>query len=271
MASRLRSYAALYPVLAGARIRADWQYRVPFVIFTVTQFLITFIDFLLIVVLFSRVSHLAGWSVEEVAFLYGASGIAFFIADVFVSQVERVSQYVKSGSMDSYLLRPVGALFLVCADDFALRRMGKLLQASLVFAVAITRLDIDWTLAKVGVVVTMLASGAVIFSAIFIGLASMTFWLVEGQEVMNAFTYGGHFASQYPVDILGPWLRRFVTLAIPTAFVSYFPATYLLGKPDAFGAPGWVAFLSPVIATVAAAVAALVWNQGVRHYSSTGS
>ena len=42
--------------MAGARIRADWQYRTSFVMYTVTQGLITFLDFLQIAVIFGQVN-----------------------------------------------------------------------------------------------------------------------------------------------------------------------------------------------------------------------
>ena len=53
--------------LVGARIRADWQYRASFVLFTISQFLAEFFGVILIVVLFSNVDRLAGWSIAEIA------------------------------------------------------------------------------------------------------------------------------------------------------------------------------------------------------------
>jgi ABC-2 type transport system permease protein len=67
------------------------------------------------------------------------------------------------------------------------------------------------------------------------------------------FTYGSNFSTSYPITIYGPWLRRALCFAVPAAFVAYFPALALLGRPD------------PV------AVAGLVWRSGVRHYQGTGS
>lgn len=267
----LREWLRLYRVLAGARVRADWQYRTSFVLFTITQFAITFLDFLLIAVLFNRVPKLAGWTLAEVAFLYGLSGVSFFVADLFVSQVERVSIYVRSGRFDSFLVRPLGPLFQLATDDFALRRAGKLLQGTIVLGVAIAALDIDWTVARVAVFVATIVSGTVIFSAIWIGGVALTFWAVEAQEVVNSFTYGGNYATQYPLGVFAVWLRRMLTFVVPAAFVSYYPALYVLGRDDTLGLPQWVRFLSPVAALASAMVARWLWNAGIRHYRSTGS
>jgi ABC-2 type transport system permease protein len=264
-------YARLYLVLSWARVRADWQYRVPFLMFTVTQFAITFLDFLLIAILFERVPRLGGWSLPEVAFLFGTSGISFYLGDVFISQVERVGQYVKDGRLDSLLVRPLPVLFQLSTDEFAFRRFGKLAQASIVLAVAIAHLNLPWTPARVAMMFVMIASGAVIFSAIWVAGTALTFWAVDAQEVVNSFTYGGNFLTQFPLAVYSTWLRRLLAFIVPLAFVNYFPALYILGRRDTLGAPGFVRFLSPLVAVAMVVAARAAWRGGIRHYQSTGS
>ena len=261
----------LYRVLAVAKVRADWQYRSQFLLYMTTQFFITFLDFLQIAVIFGAVDSLAGWSLLEVVFLYATSGMAFYLGDAFISQVERVGGYIKAGTFDALLIRPAGTLVQICANDFAFRRLGKLLQASIVMVIVLARLDVEWTPGRLVVFALMIPSGTVIFSSIWVIGASITFWTVDSGELANTFTYGGNFATQYPLDILGTWLRRFLTLVVPTAFVNYFPALYILGKPDPFGAPGWVRFISPLVALTMAVAARAAWTGAVRHYRSTGS
>jgi ABC-2 type transport system permease protein len=102
--------ATIWRKLVGARVRADWQYRTSFVLFTFSQFLAELLGVVLILVLFSNVDRLAGWSAAEVAFLYGTSSLAFALGDVFVSEVEFVSHHIRRGSVDRFHLRPVGPL-----------------------------------------------------------------------------------------------------------------------------------------------------------------
>ena len=266
-----RELAHIYRKLAGARIRADWQYRTSFVGYTLTQGLITFLDFVQIAVIFGRVDDLAGWSVAEVAFLYGVSSVAFYLGDVFISQVERGPQRVRMGTFDALLIRPLGALFQLCADDFAFRRTGKLVQAVAVLVFAVAAVEVAWTPARLGVFVMMLVSGTVIFSSIWVITSSLAFWMVEGQEVMNGFTYGASLATQYPLQVMSRWVRWLFTFVVPGAFVNFFPALYVLGKPDPFGFPGWVRFASPGVALVLFVLARVAWLSAVRHYRSTGS
>src|SRR5439155_1742545 len=104
----------------------------------------------------------------------------------------------------------------------------------------------------------------VIFSSVWVVGACLAFWTTDGGEFTNAFTYGGNFLAQYPVDILSAWLRRFLAYIVPLAFVAYFPALYILDKPDPLGLPRFLEFASPLVALLAAAVAGLVWRFAVR-------
>jgi ABC-2 type transport system permease protein len=115
-------------------------------------------------------------------------------------------------------------------------------------------------------------AGAVIFGAVFVATATVAFWWIDSGEIANGFTYGGLHFTQYPITIYGPALRRIFAYAVGFAFVAYYPTLALLDRSDPLGGPVvLLAYGAPVVAVVAAAVAALIWRTGVRHYRSTGS
>jgi len=78
-------------------------------------------------------------------------------------------------------------------------------------------------------------------------------------------------AWQYPVAIYRTWFRRFFTVIIPLACISYFPAMAILGKDDPLGSPVIFQWLSPLLGFVFLAVCLRVWRFGIRQYASTGS
>jgi ABC-2 type transport system permease protein len=75
----------------------------------------------------------------------------------------------------------------------------------------------------------------------------------------------------YPMHIYQDWLRKFFTYVLPAIFLNYYPALYILGKPDPFHMPWFAPFLSPVAGFGVLAAALLFWNYGLRHYQSTGT
>jgi ABC-2 type transport system permease protein len=264
--------AVIYGRLLGARIRAEWQYRTSFLLFALGQALIAVLDFAVIAVLFSQVPRLAGWTLPEVAFLYGVSGVAFALADLFVSQVaDALPALIREGGFDRLLVRPVGTLVQISAEFFALRRLGKLLQSGAILWLAVAWLDRDWHAGTVLLTLATIAAGAVIFGATFVLTSAIAFWAVESSEVANAFTYGGYHLTQYPLSILDGWLRRLVVYVLPLGFVAYLPALLILGKPAPAGLPRALGYASPVVAAAFVLLARAVWATALRHHRSTGS
>jgi ABC-2 type transport system permease protein len=157
----------------------------------------------------------------------------------------------------------------VCADKFAIRRLGRISQAVAVFGYGAWW--VDWSIPKVALAVLMLASSCGIFFALFVAFSCIQFWTVDSTEFSNAFTYGGNTITQYPMTIFPRELLKGLTFVVPLAFVNWYPCLYLLDRPDPFGMPSWFAVLSPVAAALTLLVAGLVWRSGVRHYTSTGS
>jgi ABC-2 type transport system permease protein len=260
----------LWRRLVGAQVRSQLQYRVSFALDATGAFLISFIDFLAVLVIFHNVHRLGTWSVREVAFLYAFSSISFAITDLLIGHFDQFPQKIRDGNFDILLVRPRGTLFQVIGSDFQMRRLGKALQGLLVLGVVIGSLGIRWDAGRVAMLVVMVPAAIVIFGSVWVVGGCLVFWTTDGGEFTNAFTYGGNFLAQYPVDILSSWLRRFLAYIVPLAFVCYFPALYILDKPDPLGLPQFVDFLSPVVALVAVVVAGSVWRFAVRHYRSAG-
>jgi ABC-2 type transport system permease protein len=271
MTARAREGLQLYRILIGARIRAQLEYRASFIVNLIASTFITAADFLVLAVLFGHLPQLSGWTLPEVAFLYGVSGIGFAIADLFIGHIELTTDLIRSGQFDVVLLRPAGTLFQVVASDFALRRLGKALQSAVVLVVAIGALHIHWDAGRVLMTATIAASGGAIFASVFVVGACVTFWFVGSSEFANAFTYGGQQMTAYPLGVFGPWLRRLLAYVIPLAFVAYLPALYVLDKPDPLGLPEFLRYCSPLVAIGSLFVARGAWNFAVRHYRSTGS
>ena len=257
--------------LVVARIRADWQYRMSFFLFLLGQALIASFDIAVIAAIFTKVERLGGWSGYEVALLFGLGGVSFGVADLLISQVETASRHIKEGTFDLFLLRPVPPLVHLSASEFALRRLGRIIQPFIVLVVALLKAPVHWSVETVLLIPKSIVAGIVIFGAVWVVTSSIVFWTVDSQEVASAFTYGGNVATEYPLDVLGAWMRRVATFVVPLAFVAYLPAARMLDHPNPLGMPSIVAWAAPAIAVVAALGARTVWDFAIRHYRSTGS
>lgn len=255
--------------LCALWVRASMAYPASFWMLAVGQFLMTALDFVAIAILYRSVPDLGGFTLREVAFLYGATGIGIAMADMIVGRVERLGQMIRLGKLDTMMTKPVPLLVQVCADEFAIRRLARLLQATIVFAWAAS--SVAWTPSRALTAVVMVVCSSLIFFGLFISLACIQFWTADASEAANAFTYGGNAVTQYPMTIFPTEVVKALTFAIPLAFVNWYPALYILGRDDPFGFPTWLQHASPVAAAAVLLLTALCWTTGVRHYRSTGS
>jgi len=261
----------IYRRLVGSRIRSQLQYRLSFALTVTGNLLLSGLDFAAILVLFGQVDALGDWTVGEVALLYGISCVSFALTDLAVGQLDQLPRMIREGEFDQILVRPLGSLLQVICADVALRHLGRLTQGAVVLLVAVAYVDVTWTASRIAMLLVAIVAGAAIFAGIWVAFSSIAFWLIDSQEVCNAFTYGGNYTAQYPVNIYGRWLRRLVLFVVPLAFVSYFPALYVLDKPDPLGLPEALQFASPAVALITGAAAWLVWRTAVRRYRSVGS
>lgn len=263
--------AGIYRRLIGARLRAQFQYRTSLALDLVGAFATGFIDFITILVLFGHLVSMGGFTIGEVAFLFAITTITFALVDMVIGQLDELPRMIRTGTLDTYLTRPLGSLFQVVASDFAFRRFGRVIQGLAVLGYALSQVDIPWDAGRIAMMPVMIVSGAAIFAGIWVAVVCISFWFVDAREAANAFTYGGNFLTQFPLSIFDAWLRRLLGFVIPMGFVVYFPTLYILDKPDPLGLPHVLRFSSPIVALAALSAGGTVWRVAVRHYRSTGS
>ena len=261
----------LYRRLIGMQIRSELAYRTSFVLGILAQGLNNLAEFATLAMILSRFEGIGGWSLREVAFLYGMVSAAFGLMDLIFSAFDPATfgLDVRRGTFDRLLLRPTNITLQVLGSKFLLRRLGRIGQGIAILAVAVPR--VSWTPLKVLYLPFVVISIVLFFGALFIIGSTITFWTVESVEAINILTYGGTEMMSYPMHIYGRGLRRFFTYIVPAIFMNYFPALYFLDMPDPLGFPPYMAFLAPLAGIGMMAMALAFWNYGIRHYASTGS
>ncbi|QKW10778.1 ABC-2 family transporter protein [Streptomyces sp. NA04227] len=267
MAQGLRAYG----LIVAMWVRSTMTYRASFAMTLFGNFAATGLDFVAILLMFSQVDSLGGYTLAEVALLYGSAGTAFGLADLLFGSMDRLGRRVRDGTLDTLLVRPVPVLAQVAADKFALRRLGRITQGLLVLGYALWAVEVDWSPLKVLMVPMMLLSGTGIFVSVFVAGAAFQFVAQDAAEVQNSFTYGGNTLLQYPPSVFGRDLVRSVTCVIPLAFVNWLPALYILGRDYPLDLPEALAFCPPLVAVACCTLAGLAWRAGLRTYRSTGS
>lgn len=260
-----------YLLVVRMWMRSTMAYRTSFALTTVGNLAVTALDFLTIVLMFSHIDALGGFTLPEVALLYGTTSVSFGLSDLLAGNAGSLGDRVRDGTFDTLLLRPAPLIAQVAADRFALRRLGRVTQGAAVLGWAVLRVDVHWTAGAAALLAVTLLAGTAIFCAVFVAGAAFQFWAGDASEIQNSVTYGGNTLLQYPPGLFGRELLRGVTFVVPLAFVNWMPVLHILGRPDPLGLPGWADYLGAPVAVLCCALAGLAWRAGVRSYRSTGS
>ena len=140
--------------------------------------------------------------------IFGISATSFALADLVVGNIERIRLYVRHGTLDAALVRPLSVLGQMLSLDFTIRRVARLAMAAAILAVAVWRADVRFSPARVALLLAAPLTGALFFAAVFVATATVAFWWIDSGEVANAFTYGGRDFTSYPITVYGDAFRR---------------------------------------------------------------
>ena len=269
----MRYNLELYRRLLSVQIRSQMQYRVSFALAVAGTGLITLLEFASLGLVFDRFGGIQGWSLPEVAFLYGLVELGFGLMDMIFGGFDPsfFGQEVQLGTFDRLLLRPLNLNLQVMGLDFPLRRLGKIAVGGAIFIYGVSNLAIVWTPLKIIYIPFIILGIVLFFGGLFLVGSTVTFWTVESIEAINVLTYGGNYTISHPMHIYPDWLRRFFTFIVPAIFINYYPALYILDKADPFNMPEFVRLISPLVGLGVFIAANTFWRFGVRHYRSTGS
>ena len=259
--------------LISVNLRSQLQYRLPFLFDMFGTLFITLTEFGALALVLPRFENIGGWQIGEVALLYGTINIAFGIMDMFFSGFDPANfgRHVRMGTFDQLLLRPINITLQVLGMEFQLRRLGRIAVGMGIFYVGVKLTAITWTISKVLVMVLALAGQVAYFGGLFIIGATITFWTIESIEVVNIFTYGGTELIAYPMHIYPEYLRRFFTYILPAIFLNYYPALYILGRPDPFNISPYAHWFAPIAGLLILFLALRFWRFGITKYQSTGT
>ncbi|HET8614813.1 MAG TPA: ABC-2 family transporter protein [Actinomycetales bacterium] len=266
----LRSDLRAYRALLGSRLRSQTAYRTGFVLDLVGQLGLALLEFSEIYVIFHNIDVLGGLGLGAALLVFALANVSWSIADTLVGHMDRLPVFIRAGTLDAMLVRPLPALGQLLTSDLSLRRLSRTAMGIVVLAVALPLAVDHWTLPKVALLVVAPLAGAAIFAALFVSAAGAQFWLVDGSELTNAFTYGSSYVASYPTSVLHVLVRTFFSFVIPASFVAYLPALVLTEQAGPPWLPQWLGWCTPAMAVAAWGVALLWWRTGLRHYTGAG-
>ena len=265
MGASVRRHLELLISYFGNYAKARVEYRGDFFVGLATSVVATLFSFGFLLVLFTRIPRLAGWSLEQALFLYGFGLIPFGLFNVFSPNIyEFGNNYIIEGKFDRVLLRPVSSLFQVMFEAFRLESLQEVATGILAIWWAGRRMNYAWTAGDLATLAVFGVCGALIYISFFMLLSCASFWFEDRiglhPPVWNLIAFG-----RYPLSVYSQWIQFVLSWLVPFAFASFYPSAHLLGRHELRD----FAPLAPVVAAACLGLLVFTWNRGLRQYSST--
>lgn len=217
-------------------------------------------------IIFHNTSNLSGWGMGEMVALLGVWRIANLLMSALIwPNTERFNQSVRDGSFDYNLLQPVSSQFLVSFSRIIVWRVWELLLAIILIVSGINYSQSITTPLSILSFLVLAASGICVLYSLWIVLIAFTFWFTKFDNnvtILQALMDAG----RYPATVYPTWLRIVVTFIIPIAVATTIPLQALRGELLWWQVPLFLA-----IGAASLGIAAWVWKEGVKRYSSASS
>lgn len=248
------------------QFKSQVEYRISFIFSFISQIGVFFTYYFTTIALFQKFDNIRGFNVYEVLLCFSIIHFGFAFNEVFFRGIDKFEEFIIDGSLDRLLVRPRGVLFQVICSKFNFVKISRMIQALIIFLIAISNLNIKFNVINVFLIIVMFISSIVLFFGLFLLMASYCFITVHGLEVKNVLTDGGKSMAQYPIGIFRRGFIFIFTFIIPYASVNYYPLLYLLDRSDNI-----LYLFSPLLVFIYLIPCFVLFNIGIKHYTSTGS
>ena len=217
-------------------------------------------------IIFSFTNNLGGWRPDEVLALLG---VYFLLGGVIGLVIQpgmaQLIESVRDGTLDFILAKPEDAQLLVSAMRVEIWKFIDILLGMGVLAFALIRLNEQLTGWQIVAFAAMLLSGIAIIYSFWLMLATLSFWFVRVENILEIFQ-SMYEAGRWPVSLYPGWLRFLLTFIVPVAFATTVPAEALTGRLTL-----QTLLETGLLAVVMLIASRIVWKIGLQHYSGASA
>ncbi|WP_025691296.1 ABC transporter permease [Paenibacillus zanthoxyli] len=251
-------------------LKARIEYRFSFFSGFLANFYCYLITFLSFWVIINNFGTIAGWTFEDLSFLYGLNILTYAIAGMFFWPVFRLETEITSGNLDGYLIRPLGVIKHLVFRQFGDTFLGQIVVTLVFLIKALIEMNTPRSPYWYLFLIIIIISGTMIQSAAMIFIGSLSFWMNRSTQLGDILYYDLRKFTEYPLLIFPKTIRIILSTIIPWALICYYPILILLNKANTT-----VEWLlgggAPIIACMLFWFAIIFFKKGLSHYDGSGS
>lgn len=266
----------LYARCLGVQIKAVLEYQADFWILVVASVLMNLVGFVFLWTIFTKIPDVNGWTFWQVVVVYALVFVAEGVGSLFFEGAWSLAFLVNRGELDFMLLRPVSPISQVMSCAVGMNGLGNLLLGGVLIGLGLGHLHLHWTPGRVALALLLLISAIAIKVGLNLATNASAFWI---QSPFGNFAFSMHQLgdlARYPITIYALAVQAMISVAIPFAFISFFPAATIFSKGDWHEGPvtlpvRWIGLATPLVALYCLGMGIYLFRRGLRRYESAGN
>jgi ABC-2 type transport system permease protein len=263
----LKRYLSLYAALWKNSVTREMSFKGNFILWIIVELLWFGLQLTFVSVVYSQTQSVGTWTKWQMVLLVGASNfIQQLYQAFFLTNCTNLSELVRTGRMDFFLLLPVNTRFLVSLRVVDLGAFVNALFGLCVMIFSAIKLDLHPTIGQLAGFGALCLVGILIHYSLMFILATICFWTVRAQGIVWGY-YNLFNIARMPDEAFKGAFKAVFTFGLPVLLVSNVPVRVLankLAEPSA-----WLSLIG--IGLVWAAISEMFWRYSVRHYTSASS
>ena len=229
---RYRKYFKIYRKMQEMNIKSLMYYRADFLMMTFFTLLSQVSNLAVVGIIYTNIPTVGGWSVWEILLLYGYLLFSEGWVNFFFQGSWKIAQMVNKSEIDRFLVRPLPAGMQMAASRIDFDGLNKMIIALGILSVGIKNCKINWTIIKILYFVASLLTASMIRFCMIWMASCRSFCMQVPKNSLNYLVLSVGEMAKYPLIIYPGLLKGIFGYIIPYAYVSYYPAGFLLGKND---------------------------------------
>ena len=259
-------YLNILRIFWSASISAEMEYRLNCIMAALSS-VMTLAGTVLMLYLFYRTGYeMGGWAWRDALAVVGAFTFLEGMQATFMAPNRtRITEYVREGTLDFVLIKPVDSQFWLSVRSVSLWGAPNIVLGLAILVYVIVTRETPPTIVGVLLAALTLTLAVLVLYSIGYLLSTISIWYVKLYNItmaMQALVETG----RYPIPAYPTAYQAFFTFVLPVAFMTTVPAQFLTGRGTALWLLGAVAVCAALLLLSVA-----FWRYALRYYTSASS
>lgn len=167
---------------------------------------------------FNNFNSIKGWTLSDIACLYGIVNGAYGIFTVFLGGSRYIARMVSEGDLDMLIVKPKNLLLQIMGSKSTSSGWG-----DIVSSVVFLALSGYSTMINLPFLILFIFTACIVIASFSIMIGSLAFWIGDSHTISKQIFEFLLTFSNYPKSIYAGAIKVFLLTVVPSGFIGFVP------------------------------------------------